>query len=57
MSMLAEQAHAPLIIERNDRRAARMMNDLERRAVPVGQGDVVDCHGDHPAAKFHRAVV
>ena len=57
MSMLVEQAHAPFVIERNDRRAAGMMNDLERRSVPVGQGDVVDCHRDHATAKFLRAVV
>jgi hypothetical protein len=57
MSMLAKQADAPLVIERDDGGAARVMNDLELRAMTVRQSDIVDGHRDYTAAKLRGAVV
>src|SRR3954462_2648678 len=41
VAMLPQPADSPLRIERDDRRATGVMNDLELRAMAVRQGDIV----------------
>ncbi len=57
VSMLTQQANAVLVVERDDGGATRMVDNLELRAMAIRQGDVVDGHRDHTAAKLRGAVV
>jgi hypothetical protein len=51
MTKLPEQAHSLLVIDGNHSCAAWMVDDLEVGAVPVGQFNMFNVHGDDATAE------
>ena len=52
MTVLPEQADAVLIVDGDDRRAARVMRDLERRDRAVGERYLLDSEPDDPTPEY-----
>ena len=57
VAVLAQQAHALLVIDGDNRRAARMMHDLELGPIPVGENDLIGGHGDDASTEMDRLLV
>ena len=57
MAVLAQQAHTLLVIDGDNRRAARMMHDLELGPIPVGENDLIGGHGDDASTEMDRLLV
>ena len=56
VTVLPEQADAVLVVDGDDRRAARVMRDFERRDRAVGQPYLLDGEPDHPAPEDSRGL-
>ena len=52
VTVLPEQADAVLIVDGDDRRAARVMRDLERRDRAVGERYLLDSEPDDPTPEY-----
>ena len=52
VTVLPEQADAVLVVDGDDRRAARVMRDFERRDRAVGERYLLDSEPDDPAPEY-----
>jgi hypothetical protein len=56
ISVLPQEAYAPLGIEGDDAGAARVVDDLERRSMSIGKDDVIGGDRNDPPAKVNSLV-
>src|ERR1700733_13149521 len=57
MCVMTDQAHPVRCIDRDDRRAAGVMDDLQVGDMPIGQSHRLDIDGDDPATKYRAYVL